>query len=224
MKKILLLSSSVAIATLLFTGCGAAFNKFVGVPNTKQEMVQMSDDKDMATAFSSFMDQKEDKSLDRTVDVGQIKNGSIFLSAYNFVRFKDGINNDKFNTSFLPLIENSQIVKTYIDVATKRGNKVKAYKGDINLPIFADENSVWRGGDNVSVLNFLSPTYIEFDNNQRFVSVLAHSHDKYYELNNPRGNISIDSKFYIYTGARAKTIQTQLRQKALDESFLYNAN
>ncbi len=133
MKKTILMGSSLALATLLFTGCGSSFNSMLGIPNTKQEMVQKSDDKEMADAFSIFIEQRNNQSLDRKVDVLTSKKGLIELSAYNFIRFKDKVTSKTFNENFLSFIQNSQVVKLYVDTASKRGNSVKAYKIDTIL-------------------------------------------------------------------------------------------
>ena len=48
----------VALAATLFTGCGAAFNKFVGTPNTQEEMLSMNEDVAMAKAFSKYLNKE----------------------------------------------------------------------------------------------------------------------------------------------------------------------
>lgn len=224
MKKTILMGSSLALATLLFTGCGSSFNSMLGIPNTKQEMVQKSDDKEMADAFSIFIEQRNNQSLDRKVDVLTSKKGLIELSAYNFIRFKDKVTSKTFNENFLSFIQNSQVVKLYVDTASKRGNSVKAYKGDINLMTFGNDVNIMKRGDNVQYIYSMSPTFIEFDKNNKIVSILTHTHDKYNELNNPNGNISLDTMFYVFTGTKAQAKQAFLTAKTLEDSFLYNAN
>lgn len=225
MNKITLIG--LVLTTAFFTGCGASFNSLVGVPNTKEEMVQKNDDKVLAEALSSIMDQKNDKKLDRTIDLGIVNTGIINLRAYNFIRFKDGVVNGNFSERLEELLENSFPMKTFVNVATKRGNKVKAYSGKINYYVFGLDGkdvNIWRTGQNVSYIYEFGPTYIEFDKNNRIVSIISHYHDKYYEYNNSAGRISVDTNFFIVTGAKAKSKQGQLTNKILEENFLFDVN
>ena len=70
----------------------------------------------------------------------------------------------------------------YVDTASKRGNSVKAYKGDINLMTFGNDVNIMKRGDNVQYIYSMSPTFIEFDKNNKIVSILTHAHDKYKSL------------------------------------------
>jgi len=160
------------------------------------------------------------------IDVRVVKAGTINLYIGNFISFQDGITDISFNSDFLSILEKSQIVTTYLDVATKRGNKVKAYKGEsLALYTLYDKDIQFPiKGDNVVSIDYISPTYIEYDKNNRFVSILLHMHSKYYAFNNPEGNISLDSSFYIFTGSKAKAVQVFLKNKPLKEDFLFNAN
>ena len=120
----------------------------------------------MAEAFSILLDPVNQAKKDRAVDVRGVKEGSIELSAYNFIRYSDNINSDKYKELYLTLIEESQPAKIFVDVATKRGNKVKAYKGAINYIVFGNDIDTYRLGTNgVSYHYETSPTYIEFDSN-----------------------------------------------------------
>jgi|GEM_PF-2210993 len=221
MNQVLKLTSFVVI-TLIFVGCNKQLNTFYGIPNTKEEMITKSDDKELSRAMSKFMDGNSNPKIDIRV----VKAGIINLYIGDFINFQDNITDISFNSNFLSILEKSQIVKTYLDVATKRGNKVKAYKGEsLALYTLYDKDIQFPvRGDNVVVIDNSSPTYIEYDKNNRFVSILLHMHSKYYAFNNHSGNISLDSNFYILTGSKAKAVQTFLSSKILEEDFLFNAN
>jgi len=221
MKKILMLIGSSLIA-FIFVGCNKQLNTFYGIPNTKEEMVTKSDDKELSRAMSKFMDGNSNPKI----DVNVVKAGIINLYIGNFINFQDNITDINFNSNFLSILEKSQIVKTYLDVATKRGNKVKAYKGESLFMVTLNDRDIhWPvKGDNVVVIDNASPAYIEYDKSNRIVSVLLHMHSKYYAFNNTGGNISLDSNFYILTGSKAKAVQTFLSSKTLEEDFLFNAN
>jgi len=221
MKKLLILLSSSLVA-FIFVGCNKQLNTFYGIPNTKEEMVTKSDDKELSQAMSKFMDGNSNPKIDIRV----VKDGTINLYIGNFINFQDNITDINFNSNFLSILEKSQVVKTYLDVATKRGNKVKAYKGEslVLYTLYDKDIQFPVKGDNVITIDYASPTYIEYDKNNRFVSILLHMHSKYYAFNNPDGNISLDTNFYILTGSKAKAVQTFLRNKSLEEDFLFNAN
>jgi len=221
MKKFLMLVSSGLIA-FIFVGCNKQLNTLAGIPNTKEEMITKSDDKELSRAMSKFMDGNSNPKIDIRV----VKAGTINLYIGDFINFQDNITDINFNSNFLSILEKSQAVKTYLDVATKRGNKVKAYKGEslVLYTLYDKDIQFPVKGDNVITIDYASPTYIEYDKNNRFVSILLHMHSKYYAFNNPNGNISLDTSFYILTGSKAKTVQTFLRNKSLEEDFLFNAN
>ncbi|MDN5095481.1 hypothetical protein [Aliarcobacter butzleri] len=228
MKKVTLIG--IALATTLFTGCaGGSFKQLVdkqlGVPQSKQEMVAQNSDKEMATAFSVLLDPSNQAKKDRTIDVRGVKDGSIELSAYNFIRYTDKINSDKYNELYLTLIENSQPAKIFVDVATKRGNKVKAYKGSINYIVFGDDINTYRLETNgVSYQYTTSPTYIEFDSNNKIVSIMAYMAETQFQSNLPKSELTKDLTFFIVTGAKAKSKQEQLTNKYLEDCFLFNVN
>jgi hypothetical protein len=217
----------VALAATLFTGCGAAFNKFVGTPNTQDEMLSMNEDVAMAKAFSKYLNKENQPYKDRTISVSTVKNGIITLSLWNFVKFTDGYDYRSINEGYYSKLTEHDALKTYIEVATSRGNKVKAYKGDLNFYLYGGFNgdvNTYKTGQNVIYKYDMSPSYIEFDKNNKVVSILTHTEDQYQELNNPRGRTSIDSMFYIFTGAKAQSRQSMLTSKRLEDSFLFDAN
>ena len=228
MNKITLVGTILALT--LFTGCaGGGFKQFVdkqlGVPQSKQEMVSQNSDKEMAEAFSILLDPVNQAKKDRTVDDRGVKEGSIELSAYNFIRYSDNINSDKYKELYLTLIEESQPAKIFVNVATKRGNKVKAYKGAINYIVFGNDIDTYRLGTNgVSYHYETSPTYIEFDSNNRIVSIMAYMAETQFQSNLPKSELTKDLTFFIVTGSKAKAKQGQLTNKYLEDNFLFNVN
>lgn len=228
MKKITLIST--VLAATLFTGCaGGSFKQLVdkqlGIPQSKQEMVAQNSDKQMAEAFSILLDPANQAKKDRTIEVRGVKDGSIKLSAYNFIRYIDNINSDKYNEIYLSLIEESQPAKIFVDVATKRGNKVKAYKGAINYIVFGDDIDTYRLGTNgVSYQYATSPTYIEFDSNNRIISIMAYMAETQFQSNLPKSELTKDLTFFIVTGSKAKSKQGQLTNKYLEDYFLFDVN
>lgn len=226
MKNKLLNIIGLGLAAILFTGCDAEFNSFLGIPNTKEEMISMNDDKELTQALSVIMDQKKDQSLDRVYTMGSVEYGKITVRAFNFVRFKDGYDRDSIRGNLSYLLENSLLSKIFIENATKRGNKVKAYTGKINSQIALMDSKFVAPmpSSNMTLMTSQSPIFIEFDKSNRIISVLTHYHEMFYELNNPRGNVSIDSSFFIYTGAKARSLQARLTQKVLEDHLMYDAN
>lgn len=226
MKRLNLLGMLLAIT--LLTGCaGTGFQKYVdkqlGIPSTKEEMIAQNSDKAMAEAFSVLLDPTKQEKKDRTIDVHGVKEGSIELYAYYFIRFRDNINVDKFREKYMSLIEESQAAKIYLDVAKKRGNKIRAYKGDINYIIFGNDINVWRAETNgVSYVYTDGPTYIEFDKNDRIVSIMAYLSQSQFESNLPKANITKDVTFFIVTGSKAQAKQGQLTFKVLEKSLLFD--
>lgn len=217
-------ATSVAVASILFSGCAESMNNFAnqmaklnGAPLTQSEMIQQSDDKQLSEALSVLFGNKE-------INIGTVKHGVMKFRHHNFVKFSDKINNEKLNDKFTTLIENAKPVSIYLQVAKARGNTVKAYSGYINNYVFGDDVNTYMRGDNVVYIFNTGPTFIEFDNNGRIVSILAHHHAKYRELNNPSKDtsISLDSEFFIVTGDKAKSKQLRLNNKLLEEKFLYS--
>jgi hypothetical protein len=231
-------STTVAAATLvavLFSGC-AQMNALAGIPNNKEEMYQYAakhhfQDKEMLDAYAVLWDEKANRNdkgandvlENRPTDIRKIKNNIIDLNLYRFVAIRDGITSSMYANLYVSRVESTRAVQIFLDVAKKRGNHVKAYKGDINIPILYGNTNILPAETNgVRYDMMASPAYIEFDKNNKIISIIVHTEHRQTHSDLPDSELLIHLNYYVLTGPAAASKQALLPQKKLEDSFLYD--